>query len=341
MGTVLVKLWRFEFTRKNMKIVVLGLNGAGKTTILRQLQMGEIATTTHGGGFEVETVAFRSLTFNAWDVSNENVTMLWRQYFQNTQGIIFVVDTTDRPRITEACDALRRILAEDGLRNAGLLIFANKQDMANVMSVAEITQKLDLNSLRNRRWCKLGQRFQDKLRGWLYALRLQLEYEATNIISWRTFVMGPLTEEIVFRGCMIPILCASGLSIQAACFMSPLVFGLAHVHHGIQRVVTKKAPILEVILGTIVQLTYTTIFGAYTSFILIRTGNLYACILAHSFCNVMGLPPFQEAIEHKYRFLICTSFVIGLVGFFLLLFPLTNPLWYSSVFVELLEGRPI
>jgi ADP-ribosylation factor protein 1 len=76
----------------------------------------------------------------------------WRIDFQNTQGIIFVVDSNDRDRISEARDELQRMLNEDELRDALLLVFANKQDLPNAMNAAEITDKLGLHSLRSRRW---------------------------------------------------------------------------------------------------------------------------------------------------------------------------------------------
>ena len=77
---------------------------------------------------------------------------LWRHYFQNTQGLIFVVDSNDRDRVGEARDELQRMLNEDELRDAVLLVFANKQDLPNAMNAAEITDKLGLHSLRQRHW---------------------------------------------------------------------------------------------------------------------------------------------------------------------------------------------
>ncbi|XP_037503169.2 ADP-ribosylation factor 4-like, partial [Rhipicephalus sanguineus] len=68
------------------------------------------------------------------------------------QGLIFVVDSNDRERITEAQDELQKMLSEDELRDAILLLFANKQDLPNAMPVGELTEKLGLNQLRNRRW---------------------------------------------------------------------------------------------------------------------------------------------------------------------------------------------
>ena len=76
---------------------------------------------------------------------------LWRHYFQNTQGLVFVVDSNDREKITEAEDELQKMLQEDELRDATLLVFANKQDLPNAMTASELTDKLGLQNLRNRR----------------------------------------------------------------------------------------------------------------------------------------------------------------------------------------------
>jgi GTPase SAR1 family protein len=72
--------------------------------------------------------------------------------FQNTQGIIFVVDSNDRERVSEAREELQRMLNEDELRDALLLVFANKQDLPNAMNASEITDKLGLQGLRQRTW---------------------------------------------------------------------------------------------------------------------------------------------------------------------------------------------
>ena len=91
-----------------------------------------------------------------WDVGGQDkIRPLWRHYFQNTQGIIFVVDSNDRDRVVEAREELQRMLNEDELRDALLLVFANKQDLPNAMNAAEITDKLGLHSLRQRAWVRL------------------------------------------------------------------------------------------------------------------------------------------------------------------------------------------
>ncbi|KAK9670341.1 hypothetical protein RND81_13G195100 [Saponaria officinalis] len=152
MGAMLSKLVKMMFAKKEMRILMVGLDAAGKTTILYKLKLGEVVTTIPTIGFNVETVEYKNVGFTVWDVGGQDkIRPLWRFYFQNTQGLIFVVDSNDRDRIIEAKDELHKMLNEDELRDATLLVFANKQDLPNAMSVAEITDKLGLNSLRNRR----------------------------------------------------------------------------------------------------------------------------------------------------------------------------------------------
>ncbi|CAA3008744.1 ADP-ribosylation factor [Olea europaea subsp. europaea] len=156
MGLSFTKLFSRLFAKKEMRILMVGLDAAGKTTILYKLKLGEIVTTIPTIGFNVETVEYKNISFTVWDVGGQDkIRPLWRHYFQNTQGLIFVVDSNDRDRVVEARDELHRMLNEDELRDAVLLVFANKQDLPNAMNAAEITDKLGLHSLRQRHWyCK-------------------------------------------------------------------------------------------------------------------------------------------------------------------------------------------
>ncbi|KAK8156149.1 ADP-ribosylation factor family-domain-containing protein [Phyllosticta citrichinensis] len=166
MGLTFSKLFDKLWGKKEMRILMVGLDAAGKTTILYKLKLGEIVTTIPTIGFNVETVEYKNIQFTVWDVGGQDkIRPLWRHYFQNTQGIIFVVDSNDRDRIVEAREELQRMLNEDELRDALLLVFANKQDLPprrdiraqltisqNAMNAAEITDKLGLHSLRQRAW---------------------------------------------------------------------------------------------------------------------------------------------------------------------------------------------
>jgi len=153
MGISFSSIFQGLFGKKEMRILMVGLDAAGKTTILYKLKLGEIVTTIPTIGFNVETVEYKNISFTVWDVGGQDkIRPLWRHYFQNTQGLIFVVDSNDRERVGEAKEELNRMLNEDELRDAVLLIFANKQDLPQAMNAAEITDKLGLHALRQRNW---------------------------------------------------------------------------------------------------------------------------------------------------------------------------------------------
>ena len=123
--------------------------------LFRSLLIWSVVTTIPTIGFNVETVEYKNISFTVWDVGGQDkIRPLWRHYYQNTQGLIFVVDSNDSDRIDAARDELHRMLNEDELRDAVLLVFANKQDLPNAMSAAEMTDKLGLHGLRPsyRQW---------------------------------------------------------------------------------------------------------------------------------------------------------------------------------------------
>ncbi|CAI4322855.1 AEH_G0007680.mRNA.1.CDS.1 [Saccharomyces cerevisiae] len=153
MGLYASKLFSNLFGNKEMRILMVGLDGAGKTTVLYKLKLGEVITTIPTIGFNVETVQYKNISFTVWDVGGQDrIRSLWRHYYRNTEGVIFVIDSNDRSRIGEAREVMQRMLNEDELRNSVWLVFANKQDLPEAMSAAEITEKLSLHSIRNRPW---------------------------------------------------------------------------------------------------------------------------------------------------------------------------------------------
>lgn len=153
MGLAFGKLFSRLFAKKEMRILMVGLDAAGKTTILYKLKLGEIVTTIPTIGFNVETVEYKNISFTVWDVGGQDrIRPLWRHYFQNTQGIIFVVDSQDQERLQEARKELHKMLSEEELRDAVLLVFANKQDLPGACKTAEIVNALGLPSLRQRTW---------------------------------------------------------------------------------------------------------------------------------------------------------------------------------------------
>ncbi|XP_003737777.1 ADP-ribosylation factor 6 [Galendromus occidentalis] len=147
------KIFSRLFGNKEMRILMLGLDNAGKTTILFKLKMGEYVTTIPTVGFNVETVTYKNVKFSVWDVGGQDkLRPLWRHYYTGTQALIFVVDSSDRDRIDEARQELHRIISDREMKDALILVFANKQDHKDAMRPQEIQEKLGLTRLRDRHW---------------------------------------------------------------------------------------------------------------------------------------------------------------------------------------------
>lgn len=146
-----------NFGTKERKIVMVGLDAAGKTTILYQLKMGETVKTIPTIGFNVETLDYKGLNFTVWDVGGQDkIRVLWKHYYQNTDGLIFVVDSNDRDRIDDCSEELKKMLAEEELKDCVVLVMANKQDLKEAMSPNEITDKLGMSQLKGRQWLVQG-----------------------------------------------------------------------------------------------------------------------------------------------------------------------------------------
>lgn len=134
--------------KMEMRVVVLGLDQAGKTTILFKLKENEVVNTIPTIGFNVETVEHRNLNFTIWDVGGDpKLRPLWRHYYLNTQALVFVVDSADADRLEESYDELSMLMSEKQLKDAVLLIFANKQDLPNALSIDAVTERLALHRL--------------------------------------------------------------------------------------------------------------------------------------------------------------------------------------------------
>lgn len=139
------------FGTRERRILILGLDGAGKTTILYKLQVGEVVTTIPTIGFNVETVNYKNLKFQVWDLGGQtSIRPYWRCYYSNTDAIIYVVDSVDRDRIGISKQELFSMLEEEELKNVAIVIFANKQDIEGAMTPSEVSNSLGLNCLKHR-----------------------------------------------------------------------------------------------------------------------------------------------------------------------------------------------
>ncbi|XP_057991165.1 ADP-ribosylation factor 2 [Hevea brasiliensis] len=153
MGKIISRLVKRFLSESKVRILMVGLDASGKTTILYKLKLGEMVSTIPTIGFNVETVDYKNISFSVWDAGGqEKIRPLWKHYFKNVEGLIFVVDSSDKERISEARNELHRILGDSELRDATLLVFANKQDVLGAMRVDEVADKLGLHALRQRCW---------------------------------------------------------------------------------------------------------------------------------------------------------------------------------------------
>merc|ERR1712032_14615 len=114
MGNIFGSLWQRLVGKTDMGILMVGLDAAGKTTILYKFKLGEVVTTIPTVGFNVESVEYKNISFTVWDIGGQDkIRKLWRYYYQGTNGLIFVVDSSDRERIDIAQEELAKTLDED------------------------------------------------------------------------------------------------------------------------------------------------------------------------------------------------------------------------------------
>ncbi|XP_053823975.1 CAAX prenyl protease 2 isoform X4 [Vidua chalybeata] len=169
---------------------------------------------------------------------------------------------------------------------------------------------------------------------WLDGIRVALDPRVWALclgdVRWlRNQVVAPLTEELVFRACMLPMLvpCTGPGPAVLAC---PLFFGVAHFHHVIEQLRFRHGSVGSIFMAAAFQFSYTAVFGAYTAFLFLRTGHLAGPVLCHSFCNSMGFPALGAALGHPRRRALLPAYLLGVLGFLLLLHPLTEPAFFGA-----------
>jgi ADP-ribosylation factor 1/2 len=150
MGQYLARISQI-FTKIDARIVMVGLDAAGKTTVLFKLKLNDVVSTIPTIGFNVERLEYKNLKMTIWDIGGQDrLRPLWRHYYENTNGVIFVVDSCDRGRVKIARDEISKMMAEPALQGAKLCVFANKQDMPNSMSASELIEGLELRNLKHQ-----------------------------------------------------------------------------------------------------------------------------------------------------------------------------------------------
>jgi prenyl protein peptidase len=150
--------------------------------------------------------------------------------------------------------------------------------------------------------------------------------ERKNAFGWvgiRNYIVGPISEELVWRSCLVSAYRLAGASSAFLVFFTPVSFGSAHLHHvweiynmhGGTRQALRRAIVLALF-----QFTYTTLFGFHSAFLFLRTSSLLPSVSAHIFCNFMGFPQLQAELRwHPHRrrqivFAYCAGIVLYIYG---------------------------
>ncbi|GLE05393.1 hypothetical protein PINS_up014406 [Pythium insidiosum] len=156
------------------RILVLGLDNGGKTTILKKLSEEDISHIMPTQGFNVKSLQVDGFKLNMWDIGGQKtIRPYWRNYFEQTDALvrraippfalcivsdlggasqIYVIDSADKRRLEETGLELATLLEEDKLSNVPILVFANKQDLLNALPASEISTALNLSTIRDRTW---------------------------------------------------------------------------------------------------------------------------------------------------------------------------------------------
>ena len=148
----------FGFAKSDVRVLIAGLDSAGKTTVLLKLKRGEKrlkehVTTIPTMDFNVETWEYKGHKFSVWDVGGQDsIRPLWRHHLTGTQALVYVVDSNDRERVRKAAQELHKIMLDHAMKDACLLVFANKSDLPHALSPDEVGEELQLKDLNARAW---------------------------------------------------------------------------------------------------------------------------------------------------------------------------------------------
>ena len=140
-------------SKREIRVVIIGLDLAGKTSILNKLKYDEAGNTTPTVGFNFQTVVHKRSEINIWDTGGQDkIRDLWKHYYEQVNGIIFVVDSTDENRLEEAKNELHKALSDIRLKDAFLCIIANKQDKTDkLLPVDTVKKQLALEDISDSR----------------------------------------------------------------------------------------------------------------------------------------------------------------------------------------------
>jgi len=132
-----------RFRRKRYRIIMLGLDASGKTTLLYCSKLNDVVNTIPTIGFNYEKIKFKRCKFEVWDIGGQDkIRELWYHYFNYCDGVIYVIDSADTERLKDSLLNLQNLIEQDELRNCPFLVVANKQDLEAADTVKHIRRKI-------------------------------------------------------------------------------------------------------------------------------------------------------------------------------------------------------
>lgn len=144
---------QYKMKECEIRILILGLDNAGKTTIVKKLKGEDVNTISPTLGFNIETLEFGGVNLNIWDIGGQiSLRAYWKNYFEETDGLVWVVDSNDKMRLTDCKNEMHKILKQEKMSGATLMVFCNKQDVEGALSVEQIKDFLDLDNITSRHW---------------------------------------------------------------------------------------------------------------------------------------------------------------------------------------------
>lgn len=142
---------------REIRLLLVGLDNAGKTTVVKRICGEDITTVSPTLGFEIRTVEFEGFRLSIWDVGGQrSLRAYWRNYFESTDVLVWVVDSADARRLQDCAQELANLLREERLAGATLLVLANKQDVVGALTPDRIQQVLGLGAMGRRHWKVVG-----------------------------------------------------------------------------------------------------------------------------------------------------------------------------------------
>ncbi|KAK9462239.1 uncharacterized protein V1516DRAFT_674106 [Lipomyces oligophaga] len=177
--------------------------------------------------------------------------------------------------------------------------------LTSVLFMGPLVDKL----VWSKGWKCLGTNFRDAIRSWS---------------GVRDYIIGPLTEEVVFRACIISINLSARISPMTSLFFCPLYFGVAHLHHAYEAYASDDEYLRIAIFSSLFQCMFTTVFGWWVSFLFLRTGSIWPSVITHMYCNTLGIPSLTAIDGPAWKTKVYYGLLVfGVVSFALLLKPLT------------------